>query len=121
MSGDTLDNNDGLLGDMTYLYPIVAGDWRITPGAGVTWASRNYNQYYYGISAHESGRSGFAQYQPGSSWTPYLELTVNYRFNSNWRGFFSARGMALSSEVKDSPMVSDNYSGLLMTGVSYVF
>lgn len=121
ISGDTLNNSNGVLGDMGYLYPMVIGDWRIIPGAGVTWASGNHNDYYYGVSANESARSGLAQYQLGSNWTPYLELTVNYQINDNWRSFLSARGMAFSSEVKDSPMVSDNYSGLLMIGASYIF
>jgi outer membrane protein len=121
ISGDTLNNSNGILGDIGYLYPITLGAWRLAPGAGVTWTSGNHNDYYYGISASESARSGLAQYQPGSSWTPYVEMSVNYRFNENWRAFFIARGIALSSEVRNSPMVSDDVSGMLMTGASYVF
>ncbi len=121
ISGDTLNNSNGVLGDIGYLYPINLGDWRLTPGAGVTWSSANHNDYYYGIRANESARSGLGQYQPGSSWTPYIEMSINYRINENWRAFFSARGIALSSEVRDSPMVSKAFSGMLMTGGSYVF
>lgn len=121
LAGDTLNNSDGILGDIGYLYPLVMGEWRITPGAGVTWASGNHNDYYYGVNASESARSGLAQYQPGNSWTPYLELSANYRINDNWRAFISARGMALPSEVKNSPMVSDSVASMLMAGASYVF
>lgn len=121
ISGDTLNNSNGVSGDVGYLYPIDLGDWRLTPGVGVTWASANHNNYYYGISARESARSGLAQYRPGSSWTPYIEMAINYRINENWRAFFSARGIILSSEVRDSPMVSDDFSGMLMTGGSYMF
>ncbi|ALQ47394.1 MULTISPECIES: MipA/OmpV family protein [Enterobacteriaceae] len=121
ISGDTLNNSNGILGDIGYLYPITLGAWRLAPAAGLTWTSGTHNDYYYGVSASESARSGLTQYQPGSSWTPYVEMSVNYRFNENWRAFFIARGTALSSEVSNSPMVSEEFSGMLMTGVSYVY
>ncbi|MDF7679142.1 MipA/OmpV family protein [Enterobacteriaceae bacterium ESL0689] len=121
ISGDTLNNSNGILGDISYLYPIAFGDWRLTPGVGVNWASSNHNDYYYGVSRHESARSGLARYQPGSSWTPYIEMSVNYHIDEAWRVSFLVRGIALSSEVRDSPMVNKDFTGMLMTGVSYLF
>ncbi|WP_127959062.1 MipA/OmpV family protein [Serratia microhaemolytica] len=121
IGADTLNNSNGVLGDIGYLYRFNFGQWGVTPGIGVTWASSNHNEYYYGVSGAESMRSGLAQYQPGSSWTPYIELSVGYRINQNWSAFLAARGMALPKEVKDSPMVDSSVSGTLIAGFNYAF
>lgn len=121
LSGDTLNNSNGMLGDVTYLYRFTVDNWTLVPGVGVTWASKNQTDYYYGVSDNESRRSGLDSYTPGNSFAPYAELTANYRFNPNWNAFVTGRYISLSNTVKDSPMVDKSYTGILMTGVSYKF
>ncbi len=77
----------------------------LTPGIGVEWNSDNQNEYYYGVSKHESNRSGMRSYDPDSSWNPYLELAANYRFLGDWSVYGIARYTRLSDEITDSPMV----------------
>lgn len=120
-TGDTLNNSNGLVGDVAYLYKFDLDALTLVPGVGVMWNSKNQNKYYYGVSANESRRSGLDSYTPGDSWAPYLELSANYQINKSWNAFFVGRYMKLSDEVKDSPMVDKSYTGLLMTGVSYTF
>nr|WP_269475662.1 MipA/OmpV family protein [Serratia rubidaea] len=120
-SGDTLDNSNGLVGDLAYLYKFQLGDWSLAPGVGVTWSSKNQNKYYYGVSDNESRRSGLNSYKPSDSWAPYLELTANYQINKSWNAFFMGRYVRLSDEVKDSPMVDTSYDGMLWSGVTYTF
>ncbi|AMO81351.1 MipA/OmpV family protein [Obesumbacterium proteus] len=120
-AGDILDNSNGLIADAAYLFPITAGDWSFTPGAGVTWNSSNQNDYYFGVSGSESNRSGYKRYTASDSWNPYVELTARYQINSNWNAFFTGRYIRLSDEVKDSPMIDKSYTGLLWTGVTYTF
>ncbi|MFI8416933.1 MipA/OmpV family protein [Serratia sp. NPDC078593] len=120
-SGDTLDNSNGLIGDVAYLYKFNFDTWSLTPGVGVTWNSKNQNKYYYGVSDHESRRSGLNSYTPDDSWAPYLELTANYQINNAWNTFVMGRYIQLSDEIKDSPMVDKSYTGVLWTGVSYSF
>ncbi|AHG18302.2 MltA-interacting protein MipA [Chania multitudinisentens RB-25] len=121
LSGDMLNNSDGILGDAAYLYRFTPDNWTLVPGVGVTWSSGNQTDYYYGISGNESRRSGLDSYTPGNSWAPYAELTANYRFNQNWNAFVTGRYIRLSSEVKDSPMIDKSYTGILLSGVSYNF
>nr|WP_075182101.1 MipA/OmpV family protein [Pantoea sp. 1.19] len=119
--GDVLNNSNGIIWDLTYLYRIQMGNLGLTPGIGALWNSGNQNRYYYGVSSHESARTGIDSYRPDDSWTPYVELTADYQFSSQWRGFVSGRYNRLGDEIKDSPMVDKSAQMLLWTGVSYSF
>lgn len=79
------------------------------------------NQYYYGVSAQESARSGFNQYSHGDGWAPYLELSAGYQINQSWSARAVGRYTRLSDEMKDSPIVDSNHSILMSAGVSYRF
>ncbi|EAT3647697.1 MipA/OmpV family protein [Salmonella enterica] len=118
---DILNNSNGTILDAAWLYPYTTGLFTLTPGAGIEWDNRNANDYYYGISHKESARSGLKSYQASSSWSPYLEVTLNYRFAANWSFYGSGRYVRLSNEVKDSPMVDKNWSGQFLTGFTYTF
>lgn len=120
-SGDTLSNNEGFLADMSYSYPLHLNRTTITAGAGVTWASKKYNQYYFGISEAESARSGLSRYKPDDSWSPYVEMNVNHKFDNHWTASVGGRLTHLSDEVKDSPMVSRTYNTTMFVGVNYQF
>ncbi|KLN96746.1 MipA/OmpV family protein [Moellerella wisconsensis] len=120
-SGDILGVSNGLRGDFAYLYGFHGDKWSIMPGAGIVWTSKNQNNYEYGISSKESRNSGLSRYKAGDSWTPYLELQANYRFNQDWSVFAVGRVDRLSNEVKDSPMVNKSVSGIVWSGVTYTF
>lgn len=120
-SADTLGNNEGLLADMSYSYPFHLNQFTISAGAGVLWASKKYNQYYFGVSNAESARSGLNSYKPGDSWSPYIEMTVHHKIDNNWSASLAGRITQLSDEVKDSPMVSRSYNSTMFVGVSYNF
>ncbi|HEM7131100.1 MULTISPECIES: MipA/OmpV family protein [Providencia] len=121
ISGDILGISNGIHGEFAYLYGFEGDKWSITPGLGIKWDSKNQNRYEYGISSKESRNSGLKRYNPGSSWTPYVEVTGNYRFDENWTVFAMGRVDRLPSEVKDSPMVNKDVSAIMWTGVTYTF
>ncbi|SXN48751.1 MltA-interacting protein MipA [Klebsiella pneumoniae] len=54
IAGDTLDNSNGINWDLAWLYRYTNGNLTLTPGIGVEWNSDNQNEYYYGVSRHES-------------------------------------------------------------------
>ena len=121
LSGDILDNSNGVVWDAAWVYRYTNGGLTLTPGIGVEWNSENQNQYYYGVSHHEAAKSGLRSYDPSNSWNPYLELTANYRFANSWSVYGTARYTRLSDEITDSPMVDKSWTGLLSTGVTYTF
>lgn len=119
--GDMLDNSNGIIWDLTYLYRFEFGQFNLTPGIGALWNSSNQNGYYYGISSAESRRSGLDRYDPDSSWSPYVELTAGWAISENWNATLSGRYSRLGDEIKDSPMVDRDSQMLLWTGISYTF
>ena len=119
--GDVLNNSNGIIWDLTYLYRFEFGAFSLTPGIGALWNSANQNRYYYGVSSHESARSGIATYRPDDSWSPYVELNASYQLTQNWNARFSGRYTRFDDEVKDSPMVDKNGQVTLWTGLSYSF
>lgn len=121
LAGDTLDYSNGIIWDTAYLYHFTMGDLNITPGIGASWFSENMNRYYYGVSSQESTRSGFSRYRPGDGWSPYVELSANYRLTPNWSVWAVGRYIRLSDETKDSPIVDSSYSAVMGAGVSYRF
>ncbi|MEI2264279.1 MipA/OmpV family protein [Erwinia sp. CGal63] len=121
LAGDLLDNSDGFIWDLTYLYRFSFGDFSLTPGIGATYNSSNQNDYYYGVSKNESRRSGLRSYEADDSWNPYLELTGVWAINQNWNATVAGRYTRLSDEVKDSPMVDKDSQVAVWTGISYTF
>lgn len=119
--GDVLNNSNGIIWDLAYLYPFQFGDFSVTPGIGALWNSSNQNKYYYGVSSSESARSGLNSYDPDDSWSPYVELSLNYKINQNWNANLVGRYTRLGDEIKDSPMVDTHSQALVWTGISYTF
>ena len=121
LAGDTLDNSNGIVWDLAWLYRYTNGALTLTPGIGVQWNSENQNEYYYGVSRKESSRSGLRSYDPESGWNPDLEISANYNFLGDWSVYGTARYTRLSDEVTDSPMVDKSWTGLISTGITYKF
>ena len=121
LAGDTLDNSNGYIWDLAWLYRYTNGGLTLTPGIGLEYHSENYNDYYYGVSHKESRRSGLNSYDADDGWNPYLELTASYKFAPDWNVYATGRYHRLSDEVKDSPMVDKSWTGLMSMGVTYSF
>lgn len=78
----------------------------LNAGPGVTWASGQYNQTFFGVSEADSARSGLPQYTLGSGIAAVrFTAGANYRFNKHWN--LSARVVAtrLPGSVGSSPVV----------------
>lgn len=121
LAGDMLGNSNGITWDNTWIYHYQYARWRLSPGVGIQWNSANHNDYYYGVSRSESSRSGMHTWDAGSSWNPYVELSVNYSITPSWSIFGMGRYVRLGKAIKDSPMVDNSWTGVLLTGVNYRF
>ncbi|CAH0327090.1 MltA-interacting protein [Rahnella aquatilis] len=73
------------------------------------------------MTKDESRRSGFHSYSPNDSFSQYVEVSAKYNFTPAWQGFVTGRYLRLSSEVTDSPIIENNWTGVLWTGVTYTF
>lgn len=120
---DVSGKHHGQYAEVAYKYPIslLGKTLRLTPGLGINHYSADYADYYFGVSAAESVRSGFAQYQPGSTQNSFVELGALWQINANWQLVGSLRQIWLGSELKDSPIVEDDTTSSAYAGVVYRF
>lgn len=87
ISGDIPGESNGILADASIAKRFQIQRLGITPVIGATWASSNFNDYYYGISAAESRRSGLGEYEADSShaWSSTTASTIICRSGSKAR------------------------------------
>ncbi|MEG1212579.1 MAG: MipA/OmpV family protein, partial [Leclercia sp.] len=88
---------------------------------GVFFHDESFNDYYYGVSAQESRRSGLQQYTAGETVTPYVGVAAKYQLTQNLYLNASAVYTVLPDDVKNSPMIDRDDSFALMTGLSWKF
>ncbi|WP_115720353.1 MipA/OmpV family protein [Gallaecimonas mangrovi] len=119
---DVSGRHDGQYAEFNYKYPIIRTDsFRLVPGIGVAYYSSKYADYYYGVSADESRKSGFDEYHPGSSTNTFVNVGFNWTLNKSWMLLGSARYTWLDSSLSDSPIVNQDYSTSAYLGVVYRF
>lgn len=107
----------------SYSYPISTDfrRWQFSPAVGVTFISSGYTDYYYGVSAEESLRSGLPEYSSQDAFNPFVRLGGYYRFNERWNLFGALIGSRLSGKIADSPMADGRYINTLIVSMSYSF
>ncbi|MFC6360631.1 MULTISPECIES: MipA/OmpV family protein [Tatumella] len=121
LTGDVLDESNGLIWNTNWHYPLMIGGFSVNPGAGVSWNSAHQTDYYYGVSSAESARSGISRYHTGDSWNPYAEVSAIYPLTERWQLGFGGRYQWFDSAIKDSPMVAKSGQLMVWSGVSYTF
>lgn len=94
----------------------------LTAGPGLTWASSEYNQTYFGIDAEQSARSGLAAFSPGSG-VNNLSFSVgaNYRLAARWNIGASITAAWLRGDSGDSPIVEKKNQMTYALFASYLF
>lgn len=98
---------------------------RLGVNLSATYASKDYNQTYFGIDADNALRSGLAQYDADGGFKDVsIGITAMYQLNGNWGITGVARYTQLVGEAADSPIVDDEGSSgqaLVGAGVMYRF
>ena len=118
---DVLGTSDGWKGAVGYKSVLDYGPVEFIPALGAYWASDRYNDYYYGVSKHQSRKSGIGRYEAKGGFSPYAGLTVDYSITDDWDVFCSGEMIFLSDEVKDSPMVDSSRTQSVTAGFIYNF
>jgi outer membrane protein len=91
-------------------------------GPGLTWASRQYMQSFFGVTEEQAARSGFPEFHPGSA-VNSLRLTggASYRFAPDWRLIGSLSASRLSGDAGNSPIVETRAQVLAFVSAIYLF
>lgn len=94
----------------------------VTLGLTSSWGTNDYMQTYYGVSATQSGASGFTQYTAGSgiyAWSLNLDWTHN--FTERWSVVADAGYTQLAGDARNSPIVQRKASPTGSLTVTYRF
>lgn len=108
---------------LSYAYPISTdfARWQFSPAIGVSYISNGYTDYYYGVSAAESQRSGLAEYSSQDALNPFIRIGGYYRFNQDWSMFGALTASRMSSKIADSPMADGRHVNTVIVAISYAF
>jgi len=119
-TADVLNEHKGHQVRLSYNYdfrgPANIRDLLVTPSVGVTYRSRQLNDYYYGVRSDEA-IAGRPQYNVGDSVGLLTALRMNYRLNERWSVMAMGSVQWLGSEITDSPIVEKDYRASLLLGV----
>lgn len=118
---DVMDKSGGKIGKLEYIARFGKDKLTVYPSVGVQWQDESYNDYYYGVTAKESAKTGIEQYSADSSFHPYAGLRATYDINQDWALFFNEKVAYNPDEVYDSPMVDSRISTATTAGVMYAF
>jgi MipA family protein len=117
---DALAQHDGQEFRVTYVKPFEFEKSKISPCVGFALLSSNLADYYYGVRNHEA-RPGRPAYDPGASVNWFVGLDVDYKLNDNWTLLTSLTYYWLDSNIRNSPIVSKDYTMAILAGAMYRF
>ncbi|HCT5880523.1 TPA: MipA/OmpV family protein [Morganella morganii] len=120
-SFDILNKSNGVISDVAYLYKWSMNQLTLTPGFGIGWKDKKFNNYYYGVSVDEAKKSGLENYDAGGGVSPFIEFSAGYNMYNNFNMFVTGRYTKIDGDIKNSPMLDKSYSGFVFTGITYSF
>jgi outer membrane protein len=117
---DLSGESDGQEVELSVFYPWFVAGFEIRPELSVTWLSEKTVDYYYGVSAGEA-RSDRPVYSPSSSFAFGLGLMIQRPIFGDFTAVGMVEASTFGSEIKDSPLVDEDFGWDAVFGVTYAF
>ena len=114
------DTQSGTEARLGYSMETQSGRWTLRPSVTLAWRNAKLNDYYYGVTPGEA-TAGRPAYSAGAGLNASLGLYASYQLSQNWRLLGGASGTLLSSQIKDSPVVSKRFLPSVYVGAAYDF
>lgn len=122
LSTDILDKSQGSEVQLEYSrYFALSESLYLEPVVGIVWSDKKFNDYYYGISKSEAGRSGLPPYHAKSTLNPYAQLSVINYISEHWSIMVSINYQYLGKGITRSPLVEKSSRISIGLGVNYDF
>lgn len=93
---------------------------RLTPSVGLNWVSAKLANYDFGVSTQQA-QTGRPFYEPGDSLNPVVQLGSTIELTRNWLIIGSLGAEFLDGDIRQSPIVSDDYVLQGFFAVNYLF
>ena len=87
---------------------------------GSTWSNGSYMRSYFGVTPHESARSGLSTYSPSAGWSDMsLRLSGEVQLNERWRLSGEVIGARLIGDAGASPIVQSRTQSIFSLTLWY--
>lgn len=116
---DVADAYDGwlLTPEIHYRRPLGA-NWKLNVAVSTTWASDDYMDTYFGVSAADAARSGFPTYSASDGFKDVsLNLGLGYAITDNWNLGIVGGWKRLLNDAEDSPVTKVGSEDQFIGGV----
>jgi MipA family protein len=110
---DVLDRHSGQEVRLSYGYELASESLSVTPFTGLRWMSANLSDYYYGVRPGEATPTRPA-YELSSTTSAFVGSTARYRLTERWSLFGVLAWERLDDAVRDSPIVEDDSSAIVL-------
>jgi len=97
------------------------GDLTLYPSFIITYQSKDFINYYYGVSAEESARTPYEIYTPGDGISLGFQTYANYPLTENLSALFNARVDRIPTSAGDSPLIETSYVYSGLASLIYTF
>ena len=134
---DVVSAYDGIRSTLSFSRPFPeTGNWSIIPRLFVKHFSEKFNNYYYCVSIEETENAdviavanGFTsytvdvrpEYTPGNSAHWGADLTLEYKFNENFKATGYIGIEKFSGVIETSPLIEDKELTVTSLGLRYTF
>jgi len=101
---------------------LIAPQWHLGSGVGLSLANTDYMQSYFGVNSSQSQNSGYSRYSPSAGLKDIrANLMLRYDVNKTVSITSGLTASSLTGSARNSPIVNkpNNVSGLL--SISYGF
>ncbi|KZY59109.1 MULTISPECIES: MipA/OmpV family protein [Pseudoalteromonas] len=95
-------------------------NWEFRSGVGLSAYSEDFTNYYFGISEAEALETR-PVYNPDTSYSLIFEFHAEYPINRHWVFLTGWLSTWFSSDIHQSPIISQEYQHKAKVGVRYVF
>lgn len=95
---------------------------RLSLTAGAGFVNRQFNESYFGVTAHEAARSRFAAYQPGGGLQDvHLGARWNWTLSPSWMLTSHLQAKRLLGDAGKSPLTERSTNLTVSTAIAYRF
>jgi outer membrane protein len=124
VSADVLNEHKGYELRLFYSYDfrnvLESPALTVTPNIGLAYRDSQLNDYYYGVRASEV-IAGRPEYNAGDSTGLMAGMRVNYKINEKLSLMSMISFEWLGDEIRNSPIVDEDYIESFLLGIMYTF
>ncbi|WP_010433670.1 MipA/OmpV family protein [Vibrio cyclitrophicus] len=121
IGSDIGNTHNGIYAESVWKLPIYNQSWAIIPFIGYTYNGEKINNHLYGVSAAESARTNFNEFDAGWNGQIFAGLSAYAKLTRNLRITGNIRYTNLEGELEKSPIVRSGINTSATIGVDYMF